>query len=181
VLRGLARWSLVLAVAAWLLCGLLYMVEWSRVVASPVRLRLQGDSFPPPLPPWSGGWEERDETHYMFGHGGVFIHSMTVYTPSFPKPNSDLNSHVLSWAHTDSIFPSWPPWRWDNRYRPGPLIGIRLWPVGMAFTLAFLLFTWTLRRQILAGHCVRCRYDLRGVVAHDGRPVICPECGSADQ
>jgi hypothetical protein len=175
-LRRLSAAMLALAVGAWAVCGLSYLVEWSRFTASTPHLR-------PPAPgslatpmPGSTMLEEREETHVMLGHGGVFVYRLTVYTGSFSQPFADLNSRNLAWATLDRMYPPWPPWRFE--WYAGPLWGIRLWVVAAAATVGWGGCVWLRRRIVPAGHCARCRYDLRGLVSRaDGR-TICPECGS---
>lgn len=169
-LRLITIASLVVAVSAWALCGLSYVVEWSVFTAGPARPRAAMAGSRPS--------QERDETHFMFGRGGLFLHSMLVYTGSFSAPNSDPNSRVLAWATVDNMFPTWPPWRF-GWYAPGPVCGVRLWLLATLASVAPVACVALRRRRVIPGHCARCRYDLRGAVARDGAPIICPECGTA--
>ncbi len=116
----------------------------------------------------------------MFGRGGVFVHSSTVYTDSFARATADLNSCGLAWATVNNAFPPWPPWRFA-RCASGPLWGIRFWPVAVAATLGWCVSYSRLRRIVPAHQCARCRYDLRGLSPRADNKTICPECGSISE
>lgn len=176
--RGLLRGSvvvmLILSVLAWALFGLSCVVEWSTFTASAPRARAPWASMLGAAPTPR---EERDETHYMFGHGRAVIYSNTVHTESFDAPHSDLNSHYLAWATFEPLFPHSRPLRWD-RYPPGPLIGLSLWLPAAVFTALLIAVIVLYRRTVPPGHCPYCRYDLRGTADRTDL-TVCPECGAA--
>lgn len=161
------------AVAAWAACALSYIPEWSTFTAGPPRPRTTVGGGTPAL---AGPLVERDETHYMLGHGGVFVTSNTVYTATFDHPSADINSRSLAWATLDPFFPHWPPWRF-SWYAPGPCLGIRLWFPAALVTLVWVACELLRRRHVPAGHCRRCRYDLRATNHDSQGGVRCPECG----
>jgi hypothetical protein len=179
-LRLLRCALLACALLAWAACGLSYFVEWSAFTASPSRPYAVAPGSLITSATGPGGAPlvvERDETHLMFGHGGLYLHSNVVYTESFAQPNSDLSSYYLAWATVDGMFPRWPPWRlgW---YAPGPVMGARLWLIALIPTIAYGFSVILIHPPVPPGYCRRCRYDLRGAVpSHDGL-VTCPECGT---
>ncbi len=159
-----------IAIAAWAACVTSYFVEWSTYTKGPVRMRPAGAGAAPTSAATMP--EERDETHYMLGHGRVMVLSHTPFTASFDAPMADLNSKYLAWAVADDFFPG--VWRFD-RYPPGPMIGVKLWPIAVVCTLPLLVFgVLCLRKRYPEGHCRRCGYDLRGLSGEK-----CPECGAA--
>jgi hypothetical protein len=160
--------SAILAALMWGACVTSYFVEWSTFTKGPERPRAPGAGSAP-----TGAATmpvERDETHYMFGHGLLAIHSNTVYTASFQAPSSDLNSWALGWATVDNMFPGL--WRFD-RYAPGPVMGVKVWLVAVIGTLPLVVMAVLHRRYVPPGHCRKCRYDLRGLSGQK-----CPECGT---
>lgn len=162
-----------LSAAAWGAWGFSHAVEWSTFTAGPVRAVAPRPGSP--VVPAAGNTtvEERDETHVMFGHGGLFVYSSTPYTQSFAAPYADANSRVLAWATLDNLFPAYPPWRFD-RYPAGPLWGVRLWAVA-AIPTAMLGVCLLMRRRIAPdGVCPWCRYSRSGLAA----AAPCPECGA---
>lgn len=174
------RWAILawvmaaLSVCGWGACGLSHAVEWSIFTAGPVRAVAPRAGSP--VVPAAGmtAVEERDETHVMLGRGGVFVYSLTVYTQSFAAPNADAKSRVLAWATVDSMFPAFPPWRFE-RFAPGPNWGVRLWALAAIPTALLALCLIARRRVAPDGVCPRCRYPLTGLPAG----TACPECGAA--
>lgn len=163
--------SVALAALAWAACGASYLVEWSTFTKGPERPRTAPTGIVATGPTGAAALPvERDETHLMFGHGLLALSSNTVYSGSFQRPYSDLNSRALAWATVDSMFPGL--WRAD-RYPCGPVMGVKTWPVACIATLPLVVALAAHRRSVPPGHCRRCRYDLRGL---DGN--VCPECGA---
>lgn len=163
--------SAALAAVMWAACVTSYLVEWSTFTKGPERPRTAptgvvatGVTGAVAMP------VERDESHYMFGHGLIAIHSNTVYTASFQSPNSDLNSWGLAWATVDNMFPGL--WRFDS-YAAGPVIGVKTWFAATVFTVPAVVLLAMRRRYVPPGHCRKCRYDLRGLSGEK-----CPECGA---
>lgn len=175
--KRLAWTMAALSAAAWSMWGFSHAVEWSTFTAGPVRAVAPRPGSPVVPAAGSTTVEERDETHVMFGHGGVFVYSSTRYTQSFAAaPNADANSRVLAWATLDNMFPVYPPWRF-HRYPAGPLWGVRLWPVAAIPTALLVLCLVVLRRVAPDGVCPWCRYPRSGLPA----AAPCPECGAADE
>ncbi len=158
-----------LALLLWVACAVSYFVELSTFTKSAVRPR-----SPAALAVAGANTTmniERDESHFMLGHGLVAIYSNTVYSSTFNSPTSDLNSRVLAWLTVDNMFPGL--WRIDW-YAPGPLIGVKVWFLAAICTVPALALLLMLRRFVPPGHCRRCRYDLRGLAGDK-----CPECGAS--
>lgn len=174
------RWAILawvmaaLSACAWGVCGWSHAAEWSRFTAGPVRAVAPRAGSP--VVPATGKTtvEERDETHVMFGHGGVFVYSQTVYAQSFAAPNSDAKSRLLAWATLDTMFPAFPPWRFV-RYAPGPNWGARLWALAAIPTALLALCLMARHRVAPDGVCPRCGYALSGLP----ESAVCPECGAA--
>ena len=175
------RWAILawvmaaLSVCGWSAWGFSHAVEWSTFTAGPVRAVAPRAGSP--VVPAAGmtAVEERDETHLMFGRGGMFVYSITVYTQSFAAPNTDVKSRVLAWATMDTMFPAFPPWRFD-RFAPGPNWGVRLWAIAAVPTGMLALVLLMRRRVAPDGVCRWCRYPLAGLPAG----AACPECGAAE-
>ena len=166
--------SAALAAFMWAACVTSYFVEWSTFTKGPERPRTAptgvvatGVTGTVAMP------VERDESHYMFGHGLIAVHSNTVYTASFQAPNSDLNSWGLAWATVDNMFTGL--WRMDW-YPSGPVIGVKTWFVALVCSLPLAASVVMHRRYVPPGHCRKCRYDLRGLSGE-----TCPECGAASE
>lgn len=176
----IAACCFVLTPLAWLACAGSYFVEWSFFTAGPPRPRAAGAAWTPGGAPTP--MEERDETHWMFGHGRVAICSNTVYTRSFANPMADLNSRALAWATVDDFFIGMPV-RFDW-YPAGPLMGVSLWIPAAALTAlgVVLLAAGPLRvwRKRQPWECVLCGYDLRGMAGRSESAARCPECGWAE-
>jgi hypothetical protein len=168
----------VLSLIAWLAGGLSYVGQWSVMTASPAR----------PYPVASGGTdpsgnsfkETRESRHYMLGDGLVMIYSMNEYTAgSYAHPQMEITSKSLAWATAPQYISPGTYGRFD--YGPaGPIIGIRGWMLGPIVSLSIIPFVWLLRREVEAGHCGQCRYDLRAIPVTAGSKVTCPECGRVD-
>ncbi|HEX2836866.1 MAG TPA: hypothetical protein VHN77_01935 [Phycisphaerales bacterium] len=165
-----------MALVAAGVCGLSYIVEWSSFTATPVRPKAStGTAFTASTPAGTM-LEERDETHIMFGHGGVYRYTMkSVYTLSFAAPHADRNSKALAWATLDNIISRW--WGRPVFWQTGYVYGGRLWfPVVCfgAMSIACLgLRTWI----VPDGQCRRCRYDMGGCPPNAQGVTLCPECG----
>ncbi len=177
--KRLSRVLLALAILFWIAGGLLYCTERSVFTTSAVRLGppLYG-RHPPPLPGMTT-IEYRDEVHYMAGQGGLFIGGNTVRSASFAaNPSADAISKSLAWSNVEMDIPTWYIWRyyWNSPYG---FIGIRFLPLAVLTTLAWGACVVLRRRQVPPGHCVHCRYDLRGTSSTPPTTNICPECGAS--
>jgi hypothetical protein len=165
LVRALIVLFLVLAAILWCLCYPSYKVRWSVFTHSPPRVIIGYPTV------------QRDETHFMLGHGRLAILSHTCSTISFDGPDADIRSHDLAWLVVDGSFPTSQSVRcsWSA---PGPLIGCPVWMAALAFTLfgGAGIFLW--RRHAPPGHCPKCRYDLRPLIGRSDLPPICPECGA---
>lgn len=168
----------VLTVITWIALGFSHLVQWSTFTAGSVRPHVPRVGGPGPLPGTTLR-EEREETHYMFGSGGMFISGNVVNSGSFASSGADLNSEALAWATIDDLVPRWLAWRW---YWNGPyrIVGIRFMPLAIVFSLLLVGCIGLRRGQVPEGLCGRCRYDLRGIEKGERSEVTCPECGCVD-
>jgi hypothetical protein len=167
--RRRRRWALATcalgALLMWAACITSYFVEWSTFTKGPERPR----TLRPGATTMPGMTVERDETHYMFGHGLIAIHKMNVYTgTTFNRPGADTNSRALAWVTLDQNFDGM------MRLRPDWILGIRLWFLATAFSAPATILLIMRRRHVPPGHCRKCRYDLQGLSGDR-----CPECGAA--
>lgn len=162
-----------LSALLWLVCGVSYVVQWSRLSPGPVRAI--APAVGSAVIPATGFTtiEERDETHLMFGQGGLFLKRFTTYTQSFASPNADANSRGLAWATLDDTFPPFLPFRF-RQTAAGPLWGVRLWALAAVPTCLLILSLLVRKRIAPDGICPTCRYVLAGLSAG----ATCPECGS---
>lgn len=176
-LRAGAWTSCVLALVAAGVCGLSYVVEWSSFTATAVRPKPSAGTAFGASTPAGTMLEERDETHVMFGHGGVYRYNMkSVYTLSFAVPGADQNSRALAWATLDNIISS--SWGRPVFWQRGYVYGIQLWFPAACFGVASLACL-ALRAWIVPdGQCRRCRYDMRGCPSDLNGAARCPECGT---
>ena len=172
LLRG-AKWVLPAAVVlAWLLTGLSQMVQWSVMSATPPRPHMQ--------PTITGGQTPRvarDETHFMFGQGGVYLRRMMVLTESFDATRADANSRKLAWATINSQFPGSAPLQWQV-LGGGLTFAVRMWVLAIVVTAIWAAAAWWASRIVPPGHCLRCRYDLQSTTRDTEGRVLCPECGT---